>query len=254
MADKRVLILGGTTEALAAAKRLNAIEGIEVITSMAGVTRNPRRPEGSLRQGGFGGAEGLARYLRDEAIAAVLDATHPHAAQISRRAAAAGEETGVPVFHLARAPWETRETDQWHEVASARDAAAWLNTSSLADGAMVFLTIGRTDLAAFAEAPRLAYLARGIEAPDRSAAAVIGRVILARGPFSREDELRLLAENQVACLVAKNSGGAASYPKIEAARDLGLPVVMITRPDPPTGARAGTVEDAVAWISKALTS
>jgi precorrin-6A/cobalt-precorrin-6A reductase len=254
MAGKRVLILGGTTQALAAAERLNATKGIEVITSMAGVTRHPRRPEGSLRQGGFGGAEGLARYLRDETIAAVLDATHPYAAQISRHAAAAGEEAGVPVLHLARPPWEARMSDQWHEVANARDAAAWLNTSSLADGATVFLTIGRTDLAAFAETPRLTYLSRSIEAPDPSAATVISHVILARGPFSREDELRLLTENQIACVVAKNSGGTASYPKIEAARDLGIPVVMITRPNPPTGTRAATAEDAIAWVSAKLVS
>jgi precorrin-6A/cobalt-precorrin-6A reductase len=253
MAGRRALILGGTTEALAAAARLNAIEGVEVITSMAGVTRNPRRPEGRLRQGGFGGADGLARYLQDETIAAVLDATHPYAAQISRHAAAAGEKAGVPVLHLARPPWEARMSDQWHEVANARDAAAWINSSSLADRAMVFLTIGRTDLATFVDAPRLTYLSRSIEAPDPSAATVIGRVILARGPFSREEEHRLLAENQVACLVAKNSGGVASYPKIEAARDLGIPVVMITRPNPPTGTRAATVEEAVAWISEALT-
>lgn len=248
MAGKRVLILGGTTEALAAARILNAIGGITVITSMAGVTRNPRLPEGGIRRGGFGGADGLAAYLRDQNIAAVVDATHPFAAQISRHAAEAGARTSVPVLHLLRPAWDPVDGDIWHEVDGAGRAAAWLDASFLPNEASVFLTIGRSELAAFGQAGRLNFISRSIEAPDEEGAAVLGRTILERGPFSLDHERRLLTENNVACLVAKNSGGSASYPKIEAARELGLPVVIIQRPPSPAGDLAGSVSEAVDWV------
>jgi precorrin-6A/cobalt-precorrin-6A reductase len=252
MAGRRVLILGGTTEALEVAEKLAVVDGVEVITSMAGVTRNPRLPRGEIRTGGFGGADGLLDYLRAGNIAAVLDATHPFAAQISRHAADAGGRAGVPVLHLSRPPWEQGFGDNWHRFNSAREAAAWLDGSPLPDASTVFLTIGRTELAVFAEITRLDFIARAIEAPDLAGAAAVVRTILGRGPFSLEDERRLLVENDVACLVAKNSGGTASYPKMEAARDLGLPVGMITPPPPPAGMTAEDTDTAIEWLCATL--
>jgi precorrin-6A/cobalt-precorrin-6A reductase len=248
MAGRRVLILGGTAEALDVAARLNAMDGITPVTSMAGVTLNPRLPEGTVRRGGFGGAEGLAAYLRAETITVVVDATHPFAARISRHAAEAGARTGVPVLHLVRPAWERVNGDSWHEVAGAGEAADWLDASRLPNEAWVFLTIGRSELAAFAEAGRLNFIARSIEAPEDTDATVVTRTILERGPFSLAGERRLLSENNVACLVAKNSGGLASYPKIEAARELGLPVVIIQRPPSPMGETVSDVAGAIAWI------
>lgn len=246
MAGKRVLILGGTAEALKAADRLNDRSGITVISSLAGVTRNPRLPKGETRTGGFGGVDGLVSFLRDKNIAAVLDATHPFAAQISKHASKACARAGVPVLHLSRPPWEQGYGDDWRLFASAGETAIWLDGSPLPDGATVFLTIGRTELAAFAGIPRLDFISRSIEAPGPAVAAV-GRTILERGPFSLESEERLMVENDIACLVAKNSGGAASYPKIEAARNLGLPVLMITPPPPPPGMAAEDVDTAIEW-------
>ena len=252
MVGKRVLILGGTTEALDAAERLSALGGITVITSMAGVTRNPRLPAGENRTGGFGGVSGLTTYLDAEDIAAVLDATHPFAAQISRHAGDAGSRAGVPVLHLTRPPWRRQQGDQWHEVDSAYAAAAWLNTAPLADGSTVFLTIGRAEVSAFAEIDRLRCVSRSIEPPDFGGALPFAEAILARGPFSADDERQLMVDRNVVCLVAKNSGGTASYPKIRAARALGLPVVMITPPAAPGGESTSSVDVAVAWAHGTL--
>jgi len=248
MAGSRVLILGGTNEALELAARLNQMDGLTVISSLAGVTTNPRLPDGLIRRGGYGGADGLAGYLREQSIAAVIDATHPHAARISRHAEQAGAATDIPVLHLVRPPWSPISGDIWHVVENAKDAAEWLGTSSLPDGASVLLTIGRSALGAFTEISRLRLVARCIEAPDNDVAAKMDRVILERGPFSLPSEHRLLAEHAIACVVAKNSGGNSSYPKIQAARQRGLPVVMIQAPSPPIGRIAHDVADAVAWI------
>ena len=252
MVGKRVLILGGTTEATTVARELNALAGISVITSLAGVTRNPSVPDGDRRRGGFGGVEGLAAYLRDEEIALVIDATHPFAAQISRNAADAGVQSGCPIVHLSRKPWPRQPEDRWHMVSDTKDATAWLETSTLPDRAVVFLTIGRMELAAFASIGRLRFISRSIEPPTSNGAATVERTILARGPFSFGDERQLLIENNVACLVAKNSGGTASRPKIDAARSLGIPVVMIAQPAPPRGDVLEDVAAVIAWVRKAL--
>jgi precorrin-6A/cobalt-precorrin-6A reductase len=248
MAGRRVLILGGTRDAGELAGRLRETGGIDVTSSLAGVTRNPRLPEGRIRRGGFGGAQGLAAYLRDEAIEAVIDATHPYAACISRNAAEAAAMASVPVLHLVRPAWDTVSGDIWHGVADAAEAAAWLNASSLPDGSAVLLTIGRSELCAFAPVRRLRLIARGIEEPGGEVQAMLDRLILDRGPFTLDGERCLMVDTGTACLVAKNSGGTASYPKIRAARDLGLPVVMIERPPAPSGPSVGTVSEAVSWV------
>lgn len=252
MVGKRVLILGGTTEATVVARELNAIAEISVITSLAGVTRNPSVPDGDRRRGGFGGVEGLAAYLRDEKIALVIDASHPFAAQISHHAADASVQSGCPIVHLSRKPWPRQPDDRWHMVSDTKDAAAWLDASPLPDRAVVFLTIGRMELAAFAGVGRLRFISRSIEPPTSKGTAAVERTILARGPFSLDDEHRLLFENDIACLVAKNSGGTASRPKIDAARCLGLPVVMIDQPAPPRGNVLGDVATTVAWVRQTL--
>lgn len=248
MAGNRVLILGGTNEAADLAARLDKIDGLEVISSLAGVTSNPRLPEGTVRQGGYGGAEGLADYLRDQAILAVIDATHPHAARISHNARQAGATTGVPVLHLVRRPWTPVARDIWHFVVNAEVAADWLETSPLPDGARVLLAIGRSDLRTFTRISRLKLIARCIEAPEEDIASKMDRIILERGPFALAAERRLLEESEIACVVAKNSGGDSSYSKIQAARERQIPVVMIQTPTLPKGLRAHTVAEAVAWV------
>lgn len=252
MAGRRVLILGGTNEAVDLAAHLDKIAGLDIISSLAGVTTNPRLPEGEIRRGGYGGAEGLAYYLRDQTIHAVIDATHPHAARISRHAAQAGEATGVPVLHLVRPPWEPVSGDIWHVVENAGAAADWLERSPLPNGTRVLLAIGRSDLRAFTRISRLKLVARCIEAPEDDIASRMDRIFLERGPFALASERRLLVENEIACLVAKNSGGGSSFPKIQAAREHGLPVVMIEPPPPPEGLRAHTVAEAVAWVEDRL--
>lgn len=252
MAGKRVLILGGTNEALDLAARLNPIDGLEIISSLAGVTANPRVPDGIVRRGGYGGADGLAAYLRDEAIAAVIDATHPHATRISDHAEKAGAAARVPVLHLIRGSWRATTGDNWHEVESAREAAGWLESSGLPDGAGVLLTIGRSNLMEFNATRRLRLIARSIETPGQDVIGLLDRVILDRGPFTFARERQLLVDQRIACVVSKNSGGMSSYPKIEAARDLGLPVVMIREPTPPTGLHAHGVTEAVTWITERL--
>jgi precorrin-6A/cobalt-precorrin-6A reductase len=252
MVGKRVLILGGTTQAIAAARELNAIAGISVITSLAGVTRNPSLSDGDHRRGGFGGVDGMTAYLREAEIALVIDATHPFAAQISHHAADASVQSGCPIVHLTRKPWRQEPGDRWHVVSDTKDAAAWLGASPLPDQAVVFLTIGRMELAAFASVGRFRFIARSIEPPISNGTTAVERTILARGPFSFEDERRLLIENDIACLVAKNSGGTASRPKIDAARSLELPVVMIDQPAPPRGKILEDVAAVVAWARKTL--
>lgn len=243
-----MLILGGTREAVDLATRLNAEQGLEVITSFAGVTRNPRLPQGETRSGGYGGADGLATYLREEGVAAVVDATHPYAASISLNAADAGKATGVPVLHLTRPAWEMRDGDVWQLAGGPAEAAAWLNASALPDGAGVLLTTGRSDLAAYRAVRRLRLIARVVETPNPECREMLDRLIQDRGPFTLDAERRLMIDNQVACLVSKNSGGTASYPKIEAARELGLPVVMIRRPAPPPGLCVPSVADVASWL------
>lgn len=253
MVGKRILILGGTADAVELARRLDGMAGIEVLSSMAGVTSNPRRPAGLVRSGGFGGIAGLVDYLGAERIDAVLDATHPFAVQISRHAAQAGRMTGKPVLHLVRPAWRRQVGDTWHGVASANAAADWLERSALPAGVTVFLTLGRAEIAAFAGAPRFRYLVRSIEPPPDIERLADAELLLARGPFSLENERGLLRRHDVACLVAKNSGGEAMHAKIQAARDLGKPVLMIRQPPPPADAETvASIDDAVGWTEKRI--
>ncbi len=240
----RVLVLGGTTEASALATLLAADPRFDATLSLAGRTSNPKPQPLATRVGGFGGIEGLARWLRDEKADAVIDATHPYAAQMSANAVAACTQAGLPLGTIVRPPWRRLEDESWRVVPTAEAAAAALGKTPL----RVFLSLGRQELHAFASAPQHRYVARTIEVPEQAALPPNLKILQARGPFDRDSEARLLAKEEIDIIVSKNSGGTATYAKIEAARELDLPVIMIARPDKPAGHLLGSPEEAVAWL------
>ncbi len=246
----RILILGGTAEASGLARALAEDPRIAAITSLAGRTRAPAVLPGEVRVGGFGGPEALAEYLRSEAIDLVVDATHPFAARISRNAAEACETAGLPRLLLARPAWTPQTGDNWIPANDTEAAAAALPGL----GKRAFLAIGRQELAAFAGLTGLWFLLRLVEAPDAPPPLANHHLVLGRGPFAIEQELELLREHGIEVVVSKNSGGAGASAKIAAARELGLPVVMIERPPAPASETAETVEAALAWINSRLTS
>jgi precorrin-6A/cobalt-precorrin-6A reductase len=241
----RVLILGGTTEASALARLLAGDRRFEATLSLAGRTSAPRAQPVATRVGGFGGVEGQARYLRDHEIDAVIDATHPYAAQISANAVTACAQAGIPLASLVRPPWQAREGDLWQEVASTEAATALLGPTPR----RVFLSLGRQDLHVFAAAPQHHYIARLIETPQQAELPPDLVLVQQRGPFDFEAERRLLVDEHIDVIVSKNSGGDATYPKIAAARALALPVVMIARPDKPAGHVVANAEAAVDWLA-----
>ncbi|MFC7259226.1 cobalt-precorrin-6A reductase [Streptomyces lutosisoli] len=228
-----VLVLGGTTEARELAAELAARPGVWVTTSLAGRVSRPGALEGDVRIGGFGGAEGLAEWLREHGVAAVVDATHPFASGITANAARAVAATGVPAVVLRRPGWRPGPGDRWHSAASLTEAAALLP----ALGRRVFLTTGRLGLAAFAHLTGLHFLVRSVEAPEPPLPPDT-EVLLARGPFTPDGEKTVLREHRIDVLVTKDSGGGATAAKLTAARDLGLPVVVVRRPPLPEGVTA----------------
>jgi precorrin-6A/cobalt-precorrin-6A reductase len=238
----RVLILGGTGEARELAAELVAA-GVDVLSSLAGRVRQPRLPDGPVRIGGFGGAEGLASFLRAAGITAVVDATHPFAGTITASAARAAAQAGVPLLVLRRPEWETAPS--WDLVADIGAAAAAVRAWP---GESVFLTTGRRDLDVFAADDRHRFLVRAVDPPDGPVPPRMA-LVLDRGPYTVEGESALMREHGVGLLVTKNSGGPMTAAKLTAARDLGVPVVMVRRPPLPEGsATATTVAAAVRWI------
>jgi len=240
-----VLILGGTAEARALATALADLPGVRPISSLAGRVAAPALPAGEVRIGGFGGAAGLARWLAAERIAAVVDATHPFAATISRSAADAAATTGVPILALRRPGWTRRPGDDWRRQPSLAAAAA-----ALAAGRTerVFLTIGRTELAPFAGLDRHWFLIRSIEAPQPPLPAR-HELLLARGPFTVADEIALMREHRIEVLVTKDSGGPLTEAKLAAARELKVPVLLVERPPAPDVPAVTTVEQARDWVA-----
>ncbi|WP_433367899.1 cobalt-precorrin-6A reductase [Actinoplanes sp. CA-142083] len=240
-----VLILGGTAEGRALAA---ALSGYQVISSLAGRTRTPLLPPGEVRIGGFGGVEGLATFLLERRIDVLVDATHPFAESISANAAAAASATGVPLLVLRRPGWTPQAGDDWRRVPDLAQAAALLPHL----GHRVFLTTGRQGIAAFAGLDECWFLARSVEPPEPPMPARL-EVLLDRGPFTVDGELRLLHDHRIDVLVSKDSGGSDA--KLVAARELGIPVVLVDRPAPPPAAiTVATVEEAVAWLRKAPTT
>lgn len=232
----RILILGGTTEARQLAGKLAARASVTL--SLAGRTESPVAQGVPVRSGGFGGADGLADYLRKEPIDLLIDATHPYAAQISANAAQAARVAGVPILALRRPGWEPVEGDRWTEVDRSGDAVQALGPAPR----RVFLALGRQEVAAFEAAPQHHYLVRSVDAIEPKLAVPDASYLLARGPFREAEERTLLEEHRIDVVVSKNSGGAATYGKIAAARALGLEVVMIQRPVLPDVPAAESVE------------
>lgn len=225
----RLLILGGTSEARALATRVAQLPHVDPVLSLAGRTRHPKTQAVSTRIGGFGGIEGLSFYLRTQGIERVIDATHPFAAQISRHAAAACTRLGLPLLILTREPWQKEAGDRWSEVADLDEAVNVLGRAPQ----RVFLTIGRMGLTAFARAPQHFYLVRTIDPPQDLAGLPNHQLILARAPFEPGDEERLMRDASIDVLVTKNSGGAATYAKMIAARHRGLPAIVVAPPARP---------------------
>lgn len=213
--------------------------------SLAGRTSDPRPAPVRTRIGGFGGGDGLARWLRENRIEAVVDATHPFAAVMSRNAAEACHAAGVPFVVLRRPPWRAVAGDRWTEVATMPEAVHALGSTPR----RVFLTVGRLELHHFAAAPEHRYVARTIE-PIGDALPVLNLVAIRdRGPFDAERERDLMRRERIEVVVTKNSGGGATYGKIAAARGLGLPVIMVARPDKPRAASVATPEAALVWLA-----
>lgn len=238
----RVLVLGGSTEAFDLAEQLAGDAGIEAITAMAGVTRERRAVPGHVRIGGFGGPGGLAAWLGAERIDAVVDSTHPFARQMTANAAAAAAAARIPIVHVLRPPWVAQDGDDWREVDDMAAAAAAIPASPC------FLTVGRTELDPFAVRRDIAFVARVIDRPDPPPDLTDVIYVEARGPFVLADELRLLDRHGIRSIVTKNSGGKAAEAKLIAARQLGLPVVMVRRPAPPDGAVVADATAALGWI------
>ncbi|GAA1139708.1 cobalt-precorrin-6A reductase [Kribbella jejuensis] len=236
----RVLLLGGTGEARELARLLVAA-GIEVVSSLAGRTTAPQHPVGEVRTGGFGGPEGLTAWLRTNPVDAVIDATHPFATQITTNATTATTQTATPHLILSRPAWEDSSAE-WYWVDTAAAAAELLSRV----GSRVFLTIGRQGLDAFA-GTGLWTLARCVDPPEP--APTWCELLLARGPFTESDEVELLQRHRIDVLVTKNSGGAATAPKLRAARRLHIPVVIIRRPPLPSGLDVvETPAEALTWL------
>jgi precorrin-6A/cobalt-precorrin-6A reductase len=245
-----VLILGGTGEAaeLAAALVGHLRGAARVTSSLAGRTEQPRPLAGAVRIGGFGGASGLAEYLRREAVDLLIDATHPFAAQISRNARAAADQTGTKRLILARPPWPRHPLDRWIEVDTVARAAQILPKL----GRRAFLTVGPGELAPFREAAQMWLLVRMIDPPKVRLDLPAHELVIGRGPFTVAGEAALLRQHSIQVLVAKASGGPQTHAKIVAARELGLPVVMLRRPPIEPGERVDTIAGALAWIEAHL--
>ena len=243
-----ILILGGSSEGFELAERLDAMPGLTPLTSFAGRTSSRRAVAGAHRIGGFGGVDGLVSFLDKNRIAALIDATHPFAARISANAARAAQMAHVPCLHVCRPPWRPGPGDDWRMAASMDEAAALIPAGKRP----VFLTIGRLGLAAFARRRDVRFIARVIDPPDLAEPFAHLQLVQARGPFRLEDERAFLRKHDIGCLVTKNSGGAAAAPKLQAARELGLPVILVTPPPPPPGRRAASVDEAIKWLAATL--
>lgn len=238
-----VLLLAGTGEARALAGLLADDPRFHVTASLAGAVERPQAYPGRVRIGGFGGAQGLGDWLRGEGIAAVIDATHPFAARISANAVAASLATGIPLLRLERPAWRAEGGDNWQEVADL-DAAAAL----LPPGARPFLAVGRKEISRFSQRRDLDCLMRMIDPPEPDAVLPPGHLLLARPSRDVDAEAALLEQHGATHLVTKNSGGPWGEAKLLAARRLGLPVIIVRRPDLAGGEVVADVPAALAWL------
>ena len=271
---EKLLILGGTREAYDLAECLVeqfSPEQLTVITSLAGVTENPKLPAGEVRIGGFAATYGtvgksgrnsilgLQKYLLQEKITLLVNATHPFAIQISENALAAATELGLPYLRLTRPPWLKHSGDQWIEVPNLAAAADYLKTETLDTNSgltkqLVFLTTGNRGLELFQQCRKCNFVVRTVELPQSFESATGNSVweqaefLQARGPFSLEHELALFRQYQISLLVSKNSGGDSTYAKIEVARKLEIPVLMVARPEVNSTDQCWKVNQVLEWI------
>jgi precorrin-6A/cobalt-precorrin-6A reductase len=246
----RILILGGTTEARLLAARLAARPALEVTLSLAGRTAAPARQPVPVRSGGFGGAAGLADYLGRERIDVLIAATHPYAGGISANAAAAAQISGVRFIALRRPPWVARADDNWIEAENLGHAVHALGPASR----RVFVPLGRNELAPLAQAPQHFYLIRSVDPVQPRLPLPYACYVTGRGPFAEADEIALMRTHDIDIVIAKNSGGDATYGKIAAARALGIAVIMMRRPPHPEVPSVETIEAVISWLDHALTS
>ena len=247
---RRVLILGGTGEAVGLARRLESRAELDVVTSLAGRTRRPAAVPGRVRTGGFGGVEGLTAYLAAEHVDIVVDATHPYAAIMSSHAKRACDALGLPRVQLWRPAWSPVDADEWTGVTSFDAAADAVAEARLSADGCVFLSTGVREVQVFSRLRRVRFLVRLVDAPRTPLPLPKSELIVDRGPFAIENERALFLEHGVELLVSRNSGGVATHSKLVAARELRVPVVMVDRPDPEPGAHAETVEEAVRWLAR----
>jgi precorrin-6A/cobalt-precorrin-6A reductase len=243
-----ILILGGTGEARALATRLATHSDLSVTMSLAGRTAAPAAQPVPVRTGGFGGVPGLAEYLRTHAVQALIDATHPYASRISINARDAASLTHTPMIALRRPSWRAVPGDQWIEIADAEEAVRVLGTVSQ----RVFLTMGRQEIVPFGAAPQHRYLIRSVDAIKPRLPVPFASYLLDRGPFSEDAERELMLSYAINVIVAKNSGGEATYAKIVAARSLGVPVLMLRRPPAVDVPAVETVDAVLEWLSHVL--
>jgi precorrin-6A/cobalt-precorrin-6A reductase len=246
----RILILGGTTQARELAERLAKCANLEVIVSLAGRTKSPAPQPVPVRTGGFGGVAGLAKYLGEERIDALVDATHPYANIISANAAAAARQAGVALITFRRPPWRAVAGDRWTEVLDVADAVHRLGERPR----RVFVTLGRTELAPLSRAPQHFYLIRSVDPVEPPLPLPRVNYVTDRGPFSAADDRALMSAHAIDAVIAKNSGGTATYGKIAAARALGIDVIMLRRPAPPDAPAVETVDEVIAWLDHAIAS
>lgn len=239
-----LLLLGGTVEASALAKRLDE-NGIPATMSLAGRVANPKPQPIPVRIGGFGGADGLANFLHSESITHVIDATHPFAAQMSANAVAGCASAGVPLVALTRAPWQAQNRDRWTHVPTLEAAAQALQQPAR----RVLLAIGRMHLDLFAGLPQHHFLLRLVDKPIGPLPFDDYHTIVARGPFSVDNDLALLREHEIDLVISKNAGGHGARSKIDAARELGIEVIMIDRPYIPTRTELHSVDAVMDWLT-----
>ena len=246
----QILILGGTGDAARLAAGINADPRFSVTTSLAGRTDNPKKLAGKVRVGGFGGIAGLIDYLREAKVDVLVDASHPFAAQIRRHAMAAAAKANVPLLRLERAAWARMRGDRWHEVEDLAEAAKLAPKL----GHRAFLTVGRTELASFSDVAGVHFLVRLVDPPSAPLPLADFEIMLERGPFDETEELQLMRVRHIDLVIAKNSGGDATYGKIAAARELKIPVILQRRPALPPGyapaAMVETAEAAMEWLDR----
>jgi precorrin-6A/cobalt-precorrin-6A reductase len=248
MGALKLLILGGSSEGITLARALAGDARFAPTLSFAGRTERPAPTPIPMRRGGFGGAEGLARYLRENGIDILVDATHPFAARMKEHAVEAAQSAGVPLLAIRRPSWEPKPGDHWLFVEDLDEAAIALGEKPR----HVLLTTGRQELEPFVRAAQHSYVLRSVEAPSREELPPDTEVITARGPFTLQSEVELLRDKAIDVVVTKNSGGAATAAKLEAARILSLLVIVVRRPEVPASPESvATVTEALAWLDRA---